>query len=105
MSAIGEIILALVKTLIFHVKAVAASIIGRILSAFGLTLVTFNGVLPTLKSFIMTYVQAVPPRALEIVSALGVDVAMTMILSALTVRLAWKVWIIPKSIADSMGAA
>jgi len=105
MSAIGEMILTLVKTLIFAIKAAAAGIVTRVLAAFGLSLVTFNGVLPGLKSFLAEYLNRLPPKSMDFVAAVGLDVAMTMIVSALTVRMAWKVFIIPKAVADNLGAS
>ncbi|MGN5774281.1 hypothetical protein ABVB18_21915 [Xanthomonas citri pv. mangiferaeindicae] len=35
---------------------------------------------------------------------MGIGTAMSMVLSALTVRMTWKVFLVPKSVADSLGA-
>ena len=102
MSAIGELIGG-VATHVFNVFKIGASlIIGRVLATFGLSVVTFQGILPGLKSFVQGYFTAVPAQKIEFLYAIGLDKSMTMILSALAVRLAWKVFIIPKSIADTM---
>lgn len=94
---------------IFHLlgslKNALAGMVGKVLATFGLTTVTFTSVLPALKSFVMQYVTVLPPTALEFLSYLGVGNAISMILSALTVRLTWKVFIVPKSVADQMPGA
>lgn len=85
-------------------KDAAAGIVGKVLSTFGLTMVSFNSVLPQLKSFLAAQVAGLPGWAINLISALGIDVAMTIVISALSVRMAWKVWIIPKSVANQLGA-
>lgn len=84
-------------------KAAAAGIVGKVLSTFGLTMVSFNSLLPELKSLLAQQVAGLPGWATNLISALGIDVAMTIVVSALTVRMAWKVWIIPKSVATQLG--
>jgi len=91
--------------LVGAIKNAAAGIVGKVLATFGLTTVTFNAVLPNLKAFVMQYVVQLPASMLDFLSYLGVGTAMTMILSALTVRLTWKVFIVPKAVADQMPGA
>lgn len=105
MSFITDLAVGIASRAFGVFKAGAAFIVGRVLAAFGLTLVTFNGVLPGLKSFVQGYYTALPAEKLEFLNAIGLGQAMTMILSALAVRLAWKVFVIPKSIADTMPGA
>jgi uncharacterized membrane protein YeaQ/YmgE (transglycosylase-associated protein family) len=89
--------------LVGTLKDAAAGIVGKFLATFGLTTVTFNTILPNLKAFVMQYVGGLQGPAMELLSYLGVGVVMSMILSALTVRMTWKVFIVPKSIADQLG--
>lgn len=84
-------------------KVAAAGIVSQVLATFGLTMVTFNALLPQLKSLLAAQIAGLPGWAINLISALGLDVAMTIVCSALSVRMAWKVWIIPKSVATSMG--
>jgi hypothetical protein len=82
-----------------------AAIVMRVLGAFGLTMVSLNSVVPSLKAFLMQYASLLPPKATAFLSAIAIDVFMTMILSALAIRLAWKVLILPKSVANSLPGA
>lgn len=77
--------------------------IGKGLSTLGLSVVTYESILPNLKTFVTQQIAVLPPDALNFLGALGIGQAMSMILSALTVRMAWRVWIVPKPAADSMG--
>lgn len=85
-------------------KDAAAGIVGKFLATFGLTTVTFNAILPNLKAFVLQYMGGLPADAVSFLGYLQVGTAMSMILSALTVRLTWKVFIVPKSVADQLGA-
>lgn len=83
-------------------KLAAAGIAGRILATFGLTMVTFQSLLPNLKSFVLQFVSGLPSEMMDFLGAIGLGQAMSMVFSALTVRLAWKVFIVPKAVADSL---
>lgn len=96
-------ILKAVMLLVGTLKDAAAGIFARILATFGLTTVTFNAVLPNLKAFVLQYIGGISGPAQELLGYLGVGTAMSMILSALTVRLTWKVFIVPKAVADQLG--
>ena len=95
--------LNVLKHLLSGLKAAAAGIVGKVLSTFGLTMVSFNSLLPQLKSLLSEQVAGLPGWAINLIGALGLDVAMTIVVSALSVRMAWKVWIIPKSVATQLG--
>ena len=86
-------------------KLAIAGIVGRVLGTFGLSLVTFNGILPNLKAFFADYVNSLPPALLQLAGAVGLDVAMSMIVSALTVRMTWSVFVIPTSVKQQLEAA
>ncbi len=83
-------------------KMLAATIVSRILATFGLSMVTFNSILPNLKSFILQYVGALPASTMDFLAAIGIGQAMSMVMSALTIRLAWKVFIIPTAVATQL---
>ncbi|MBN4973114.1 DUF2523 domain-containing protein [Stenotrophomonas maltophilia] len=85
-------------------KEQLAGMFGKMLATFGLTTVTFNQVLPNLKAYVMQWIGGLNGPALELLGYLGVGTAMSMILSALTVRLTWKVFIVPKTVADQLGS-
>lgn len=91
-----------VSHLLGKAKDAAAGIVGKVLATFGLTTVTFEAVLPNLKALILQYMTGIPQSAMQILGYLGIGTAISMVLSALTVRMAWKVFIVPKSIADSL---
>lgn len=103
MSQVWEWILGGIARLITALKMAAYGIAGRVLAGFGLSIVSFETVLPNLKSFVSQHVSGLPADALNFLGAIGLGQAMSMILSALTVRMAWKVFIVPKSVADSLG--
>lgn len=87
--------------LLLGLKIAAAGIIGRILATFGLTMVSFGAVLPSLKAFVIEKSGGLPPEMMSFLGYLNVGVAMSMIFSALTVRLAWKVLIVPTAAVDA----
>lgn len=87
-----------------RLKEVASGIVGKVLATYGLSIVTFESVLPNLKSLVLQYTSGITGPASDLLGYLGVGTAMSMILSAFTVRMAWKTFIVPKSVADSMGA-
>lgn len=94
-----------IAALVAAFRNAAAGIAGKVLGTFGLTMVTFDSVLPNLKSFVMSKISGMPADAMAMLGYIGVGEAMSMILSALTIRMAWKVFIVPKSVADSLGGA
>lgn len=88
--------------LIGKFKDAAAGIVGKVLATFGLTTVTFDAVLPNLKAFVQSQIGGLDGPVAQVLGYLQVGTAMSMVLSALTVRLAWKVFIVPKSVADQL---
>jgi len=93
-----------ISHLLIGFKVAAAGIFGRVLATFGLTMVTFNALLPNLKAFVLSNVSGLPADWMQLLGYLNVGVAMSMIFSALTVRMAWKMFIIPTSAADALSA-
>lgn len=78
-------------------------IVTKALSTAGITLVSVSQLLPVLKSTIATYVGSLPDTAHNFLGAIGFDVFMTMILSALSVRFAFKVIPMSTSKAHELG--
>lgn len=90
--------------LLSSLKGMLAGMVGKVLATFGLTIVSFSALLPQLKSFVLQFISGMPAEAVNFLSAIGVGQMMSMILSALAVRMAWKVFIVPKAAADAIGA-
>ena len=105
MTPIGEIIAGIAGKVFNVFKTGAAAIVTRVLGAFGLTMVSLNSVVPSLKAYLMEYANVLPAKATEFLSAVAIDKFMTMVLSALAIRLAWKVLILPKGVASSLPGA
>lgn len=93
-----------VKHLLGKAKDAASGVVGKVLATYGLTTVSFDAVLPNLKAFVLQHAAGLSGPTLDLLGYLNVGTAMSMVLSALTVRLAWKVFIVPKSVADQLGA-
>jgi hypothetical protein len=102
MSQVWEWIIGAIARLLEGLKLAAAGIVGRVLSTFGLSMVTFKSVLPSLKSFVLQFTSGIPAEAMNFLGAIGLGEAMSMVFSALTVRLAWKVFIVPTSVANQL---
>lgn len=102
MGKVWEWIIGGVGHFLSALKLAAAGIVARVLGAFGLSIVTFNGILPDLKDMLSGYMSALPPAVVQLASAVGLDVAMTMVVSALTVRMAWSVFVIPTSVKNQL---
>lgn len=105
MGMVADWIKDAVEHLIGSLKESITGIVGKFLATFGLTTVTWTSVLPSLKAYVTQYTSGITGTAAEILGYLGVGQAISMILSALTVRLAWKVFIIPKAAADLIPGA
>ncbi|WP_295964356.1 DUF2523 family protein [uncultured Xanthomonas sp.] len=79
-------------------------IVSKITATFGVTLVSVNALLPNLKAFITNYVSALPGWAQNFLGAVGFDVFVTMIISALSVRFMFTLIPMPTSVAQQLGA-
>ncbi|PJK13301.1 hypothetical protein CO613_10235 [Lysobacteraceae bacterium NML07-0707] len=79
-------------------------IVTKALSFFGLSMISFKVLLPQLKAFVMQFVSGMPAEAAQFLGAIGLGQAMSMVFSALTIRFAWKVLIVPKAAADAVGS-
>lgn len=103
MSEIWKWIIGGITHLLAGLRDMAAGIVGKVFATFGLSIVTFQGLLPSLKEFVMGFISGMPAQLLEFLGNIGLGIAMSMILSALAVRLAWRVFIIPTTVANALG--
>ena len=103
MNAVWTWIIQGIAHLLAGLKAVSATIVGKILATFGLTIISLSALLPPLKAFVLQYVSLLPPDVLNFLGYLNVGVSMSMIFSALAVRLATKTMIVPTSVANQLG--
>lgn len=79
--------------LINALKTAASLFVARVFAAFGLTIVTYNSVLPEVKDFVASYSTGISGSTRELLGALGVDIAMTMILSAIVARVGMRAFV------------
>jgi len=78
------------------------TMVGKTLGAFGLSMISMSVVLPNLKSFVMQYASGMSAEAMGFLGAIGLGQAMSMVFSAMTVRWASKVFIVPTGVADQI---
>jgi hypothetical protein len=103
MNQVWKWIIGGIGHLLAGLRDMAAGMVGKVLATFGLSVVTFNGLLPQLKSYVTQFMGGMPPEAMALLGYLNVGVAMSMILSALAVRMAWKIFIVPTAVANQLG--
>lgn len=75
-------------------KVAASFIVARVMAAMGLTFVSYSYVLPDVKALVTEYLTALPSSALQLAGALGVDVFIVMILSALVARVGMRAFLV-----------
>ncbi|AWT14803.1 DUF2523 family protein [Stenotrophomonas maltophilia] len=78
-------------------------IVTKALSTAGITLVSINQLLPQLRSAVTDYFSGLPDWAHNFIGAVGFDVFMSMILSALSVRFMFKIIPMPTAQAQQLG--
>jgi len=83
-------------------KTAAGFIAARVLAALGLTFVNYQYVLPEVKGWITPYLSAIPGSVGQLTGALGVDVFMIMILSALVARVGMRAFLVGVEQLQSM---
>ncbi|MDH1790568.1 DUF2523 domain-containing protein [Stenotrophomonas sp. GD03819] len=74
-------------------KVAASFIFARVLAAAGLTFVNYKYVLPDVKQFVAEQAGGMDGSVVQLAGAMGVDVFMTMILSALVARVGMRAFI------------
>lgn len=91
----------LVGLLVTGFKLAAGSLVGRVMAAVGLTWVNFAYTLPTVKAWLVEKFAGLPPNYREILAASGIDIFMTLVVSAIVVRVGMKT--ITTSLASLQG--
>ena len=74
-------------------KHAASFIFARVLAATGLTFVSYNYVLPDVKQFVAQNATGLDGSVIQLAGAMGVDVFMTMVLSALVARVGMRAFL------------
>lgn len=72
--------------IISGIKTAASFIFARVMAWAGLTYVNMKWVMPDIKSFVQDYATALPPKVIDLAGAMGVDVFMVLILSAIVAK-------------------
>lgn len=103
MGKVWEWITQGVAFLFGYLKGIIGHLFGKVLATFGLTMISFEVILPQITAYITQFVSGMPAEALNFLGYIGLGKAMSMVLSALTVAGASKVMIVPKSVAQTMG--
>ena len=69
----------------------AVASVFRVLIGLGLGFLSFTVALPTFYSYLNSFFQTLPPEILQVIGLLRIDIAITLILSALAARLVYKI--------------
>ncbi|MFT4256761.1 MAG: DUF2523 family protein [Pseudoxanthomonas sp.] len=88
--------------LIGAMKLAASFIVARVLAALGLSFVLYKSTLPVVKTFLQGYFDMLPEQVLDLAGALGVDIFMVMILSALVTKVGTRVFLTATSALQEM---
>lgn len=91
--AVPGLIAALVAALITALRIYLAAMLGRVLLAFGVGLYVYTAAVPDLVAWIAAQFSGLPPFVRESAAASGVDIFITMVLSALGVKLSSRVFL------------
>lgn len=94
MDNIQEWIVNMAGTLISGLKAAAGFIAARVLAALGLSFVTWRHVLPDVKAWLLSHATMLDQRVTEFFGYVGLDVAMTLIVSALVARVGMRAFLV-----------
>jgi len=73
-------------------KLAGSAVLGRVMASSGIALVTYHAVLPDVKAFLAQKVSGLSPQALAFLQAIGFDIFMVMVLSALVVKIGSRVF-------------
>lgn len=97
-----EIIVKLANVLIGGVKAAAGFIVTRAMSALGISWASFEYALPQVKAYLEGFATGLPSQAVQLFSAAGVDVFMTLIISAYVARYGLELMLVGATRLQSM---
>jgi Protein of unknown function (DUF2523) len=85
-----NIISTFVSYFLNGLKLIVGVLFFRVMSALGLSFITYKAVLPEVKSYLAGFINQLPEQGVQMIGVLGVDIAMVMIVSALVVRVGSK---------------
>ncbi|MBB5865925.1 DUF2523 family protein [Xanthomonas sp. 3058] len=88
--------------LITALKLGAGGIVGRVMAGIGLTWVNFTYSMPAVKQWIADKFSGMPDNVLTILAASGIDVFMTLIVSAIVARVGMRAFVTSVSALESM---
>lgn len=91
-----------VGLLITGLKLAAASIVGRVMAALGFTWANFTFALPQAKGWLVEQFAGLPANIREIIAATGVDVFMTLVISAILARMGMRMFVTTLSSLQSL---
>lgn len=83
---------AIGKWIVAALAASMSGLIGRIFVAMGIGYGTYNFVMPSFVNMIQGQLSGLPGTILQVIAAAKVDVAVTIIFSAIAVRMASRVF-------------
>lgn len=97
-----QIIVKWVGSLITAIKLAAGYIVSRVMAALGMSWASFEYVLPEIKGWLVDHAALLPSRAVEVLSAFGVDVFMVMVISAYVAKVGLQVFLVGTAKLESM---
>lgn len=97
-----SIIVKLANLIVTGFKLSASSLFARLMSGAGLTLVSFTVVYPNVRAFLAGKFLALPAQHQLLLSYAGVDVFMTIIISAVVARTGMQLFNMATAKLDSM---
>lgn len=66
-------------------------IVGKVISTLGIGMATYSYILPQVVDFIQTFLNSMPQEAINLLGALRVDIALTIVFSAYATKLGTKI--------------
>lgn len=84
-------------------RALLPGIVGRVLMALGIGFTTYTVLLPSLLGYMRGFFDALDPAVLDVLGALRIDQAITLVFSAITAR--WGVRLMPVRFTAQQGGA
>lgn len=97
-----SILVKLAGLVVTGFKLAASSIFGRLMAGAGLSIVSFTLVYPQIRAFLASKFLALPANAQQLLAYCGVDVFMTLIISAVVARAGMQVFNMVTAKLDSM---
>lgn len=99
-----EIIIKFAGKIVTLLKIAASSIFSRMLFGAGLAFANFQYVLPEVKSFMQDKLSGLPPLAMQIMGAAGIDVFIVIVVSAVVVKTGMRMLLVSLNSIQGMTA-